>query len=435
MADIGVLLPGSQQMITAGYRDPVSFNINGQTYTIGNAYAGFTYQTRSITRATFSISTPTFAGWNPHMMAVFEYYDPIAGSVVNQSFLIGGQYGSSYVTIDTGSLGVLGTGEVKIRLYSISEQPAGMLDPKIFGKRIGRWLDFVGNSLDAIDGIHESGGGRVQVLRTETIHKDLLNANFAPGYLESLGFDPDNLPSGLKGQFDHNGRLIGFEVVQPYCFAAGTVVVNADGDLRHIEELRVGDSVMAFDAGSNRLQGMTQPRRVTQTHVNMVDNLLDVAGLKVTPGHVFLCGDGPNKGSFEPLIDIIRRDGALVKEDGSLVRPSVDAPVGSDADRLVRVLYVSDPDGDPKPATLRAGTRLFLSDAEVTIAEILEDQGYELTDEGLVAKNGEVPEPLHWFGIPPKHEDYILAKSGLTLDELYHEVDGVTRLKAGEPVH
>ena len=221
----------------------------------------------------------------------------------------------------------------------------------------------------------------------------------------------------------------------PFCFAPGTLVAVGKGQCLKIEELRVGDSVMAFDAGSNPVQGETQPRRVTQTHVNTADHLLDVAGLKVTPGHVFLCGDGPNKGSFEPLIDIIRRDGALVKDDGSLVRPSVDAPVGSDADRPICVLYLTDPDGDPKPATLRAGTRLFLADEEVTVAEILEDQGYELTGEGLVARDGEAPEPLHWFGIPPKPEDYILAKSGLTLDELYHEVDGVTRLKAGEPVH
>ena len=240
------------------------------------------------------------------------------------------------------------------------------------------------------------------------------------------------------GDTDEAGKIIVDKLEQfssraEYCFAAGTMILMADRSTKNVADIAVGDKVVAFRVG-DAADGL-EPRRVTQTHINTAEHLLDVAGLKVTPGHVFLCGDGPNNGQFEPLIDIILRDGALVKEDGALVRPSIDAPVGSEADRTVQVLYTTDPDADPKPAMLRAGTRLFMPDGETTIAEILAGQGYRLTEDGLVARPGEEPEPLNWFGIPPRPEDYILAKSGLTLDELYHEVDGVTRLKAGEPVH
>lgn len=218
-----------------------------------------------------------------------------------------------------------------------------------------------------------------------------------------------------------------------FCFAAGTEVMTGDGALVNIEDVRVGDTVMAFDPGE--LDAGLDPCQVTQTHVNSVEHLLDVAGLKVTPGHVFLCGDGPNKGQFEPLIDIIRRDGALVKDDGALVRPSINAPVGSPSDREVQLRYITAPDDEPKPAKLRAGTRLILTDGEVTLSDVLAQQGLRLTDDGLVKRDGAAPAPLNWFGSPPRPEDYILAKSGLCLDELYHEVDGVQRLKAGEPVH
>ena len=41
---------------------------------------------------------------------------------------------------------------------------------------------------------------------------------------------------------------------------------------------------------------------------------------------------------------------------------------------------------------------------------------------GLVAKPGEAAHPLHWFGAPPRPEDYILRRSRETLEGIL--VDG-----------
>ena len=62
------------------------------------------------------------------------------------------------------------------------------------------------------------------------------------------------------------------------------------------------------------------PPRVTRVFVNDVAHVLDFHGTGVTPGHVFLCGAGRFAGRHVPLIDILRDDGAVVRQDGSLMR-------------------------------------------------------------------------------------------------------------------
>ncbi len=79
--------------------------------------------------------------------------------------------------------------------------------------------------------------------------------------------------------------------------------------------------------------GTLVPARVTRTFVNDVAHVLDFHGTGVTPGHVFLCGAGRFQGRHVPLIDILRNDGAVVRQDGSLMRASTGCAVGSDADR------------------------------------------------------------------------------------------------------
>ena len=56
------------------------------------------------------------------------------------------------------------------------------------------------------------------------------------------------------------------------------------------------------------------------------------------PGHVFLCGAGRFQGRHVPLIDILRDDGAVVRQDGSLMRAGTGCAVGSDDDRLIEVV-------------------------------------------------------------------------------------------------
>ena len=116
------------------------------------------------------------------------------------------------------------------------------------------------------------------------------------------------------------------------------------------------------------------------------------------------------------LIDILRDDGAIVRRDGARVRAATNCEVGSEGDRFVELLYLIGPhDRRLKPGRLRAGTlRPGRDGTTFSVLDALRAQGYSLLADGRIARPGEAPAPLHWYGEPPRPEDYILAKSGLT---------------------
>ncbi|MCA3479647.1 MAG: hypothetical protein IOD00_03275, partial [Rhodobacter sp.] len=102
-----------------------------------------------------------------------------------------------------------------------------------------------------------------------------------------------------------------------YCFLPHTLILLADGTTKPIAAIRPGDMVLSPDK-----TGTLEPARVTRTFVNDVAHVLDFHGTGVTPGHGFLCGAGRFKGRHVPRIDILRDDGAVVRQDGSLMRAS-----------------------------------------------------------------------------------------------------------------
>lgn len=208
-----------------------------------------------------------------------------------------------------------------------------------------------------------------------------------------------------------------------FCFAAGTLIELADGTRKPIEQIAVGDKVLAFDDEVQAGRGALVSRRVTQLFATPDRAVLDFHGLRVTPGHVFLCGDGPQAGSFRMLLDILCDDGAIVDRAGRLVRAATNGLVGTREDAFVEIAYVTEPDSQAwRRARLRAGTRLCLPEGgSTTVLACLQDEGYRLRSDGLVECDGEAPQPLPWFGVPPRPEDYVLARSGLTLAELYAE--------------
>ena len=61
---------------------------------------------------------------------------------------------------------------------------------------------------------------------------------------------------------------------------------------------------------------------------------------RVPSGHVYLCGEGPYKGQFRPLFDIIRADGTIVDLDGQSRRAATNQLVGFEADRFIKVKAV-----------------------------------------------------------------------------------------------
>jgi hypothetical protein len=61
----------------------------------------------------------------------------------------------------------------------------------------------------------------------------------------------------------------------------------------------------------------------------------------------------------------------------------------------------------------------------VSVLDCLTAAGYAFDpDTGLVARPGEAPHPLDWFGPLPRPEDYVLARSQATLAALVAERDG-----------
>lgn len=201
------------------------------------------------------------------------------------------------------------------------------------------------------------------------------------------------------------------------CFLAGTPINLADGSTLPIENVCDGLSVLSYDA-----DGAIVARRVTRTFRNEVSHLLDVHGLKVTPGHVTLCGSGMFAGRHVPIIDILLSDGALVTAEGGLVRMSINKPVDSVEDRMVKVLYALTAGdarlGQLREGEMRVGTLPFDREGvPVSVLDCLKAEGLVFDPEtGLVAKSGKEPEALHWYGPLPRPEDYILTRSRETLE-------------------
>ncbi len=269
--------------------------------------------------------------------------------------------------------------------------------------------DFLNSLRD--NAINENGEYNIDIANTDIAQEYLLNLDAIRAHS-----DPNlvNL-SGLR-ELIASGALN-----EQRCFLAGTQITMFDGTTKNIEDITPDDIVMSYDE-----TGKLVPGRVTKTFQNQVKHILNVHGLMVTLGHVTLCGDGAFKGQHVPMIDIIRSDGAVVKTDGSLVRVNTNCAVGSYEDQFVLLaigemgkdgLHVRD------QGRVRIGARFILPDGrDMSIAEILAASGATVNDEGLVdSKTMPEPTPLHlsFLEAMPQVEDYILARSGLSLDEIY----------------
>lgn len=102
-------------------------------------------------------------------------------------------------------------------------------------------------------------------------------------------------------------------MLDPYalCFAAGTMIDMADGTLKAIEEICVGDWVLAFEGG-----GALTPRRVTRTFKNYSRELLVLSnGTRVTPLHPYL----NDLGEFQPIRDLVRTGRSAIHRDGHVI--------------------------------------------------------------------------------------------------------------------
>ena len=210
------------------------------------------------------------------------------------------------------------------------------------------------------------------------------------------------------------------------CFLAGTPISLWDGTTKPIEAVRPEDWVVSYDREGNLVPG-----RVTRIFRNRAPHIIDLFGLMLTPGHVTLCGDGPLAGRHVPVIDILRTDGAVVRQDGSKVRAATGVPLGQANDRLIwAVAGMRAGTGATRvtdKARIRLGTRVITPDGEdVCIADQIARAGGRITDDGMIqTRIGGPKMPFHWPYAErlPRPEDYVLSRSGLTLAAIYQASD------------
>ena len=212
----------------------------------------------------------------------------------------------------------------------------------------------------------------------------------------------------LEAQFVTSGNFVGFWPTDQ-CFLAGTPVTLANETKNTIETILPEDIVLSYNA-----LGTLVPARVTRTFVNDVAHVLDFHGTGVTPGHVFLCSAGRFHGRHVPLLDILRDDGAVVRQDGSLMRAATGCAVGSEADRLIEVVAA-----DGSTGRLRAGTRVAGETGEMTVSALIARAGGTICDGRVALPGAPAPQPFAWAGSLPAPEDDVLRRSGLTLAEIY----------------
>lgn len=306
-----------------------------------------------------------------------------------------------------------------------------LIDPK--KNAVGRLVvDILGIKLDDIDSMTENGiyFDEWKLFITENIANIEWESNFRaenPG--RGHNFDAnsrnDYTEWGQEGRYpareDPNRAFQHLLPDRALCFAAGTLIKLSDNSLKKIEEISIGDKVLSFGINNNDLCHEFNTSRVTRLFLNTATLIIDFFNTKVTPGHVFYRVDGPRSGSFAPLIDILRTDGAIADASGRILRAATLAEVGTVRDAFMEIIRIDRP--SPPEACLgrvRAGTLLLRQDgSSVSILELAEQAGYTFDAEtGLVSKDGQGPTPLPFAGPIPKPEDYVLARSGLTIGDL-----------------
>ncbi len=232
-----------------------------------------------------------------------------------------------------------------------------------------------------------------------------------------------------------------------HCFTAGTMIdmwpldssirpgpdglydeaaVRANIWQKAIEEITPTDTVVAFDA-----QGNLKPGNVTRTMTNEAKIILDLHGTFVTPGHVYWCAGGKYEGQHVPIIDILRDDGVIQRQDGTLVRATTGCEVGSpDDEEFWAFKLYEDSTGSERvgdKTMLRFGTRWMMPNGQhLSMREYMESAGIEILKDGphkgyALWKQTGIIMPFVWVLSEslPKPEDFVLARSATSLEDIY----------------
>jgi len=193
-----------------------------------------------------------------------------------------------------------------------------------------------------------------------------------------------------------------------------------------IEDITPDDWVLSFDKDEDLVPG-----KVTRTFQNDAKIILDFHGTFVTPGHVYYRHDSNKVDKFEPLIDILRDDGVIQDKDGKLIRAATGCEVGSpDDEEFWAFLIYEDEQGQERvrdKTKLRYGTRWMNENGHhFSMRHYLEAIGVEIVKDGPFEgyarwKETGITSPFAWVlsDTLPKPEDFVLSRSGTTLEAIY----------------
>ena len=176
-------------------------------------------------------------------------------------------------------------------------------------------------------------------------------------------------------------------IMPPQCFLADTPILMADGTEKPIEDIQIGDLVAAFHPDDRQGLGKTVPKKVTRLFRNTTKTIIDLRGLKVTPGHRVLSDNG----EWLTIANVLRNDRCIVEDRKSgavLVRARTGVEAGTLKDTPIRVQFADPRTGMQRHAIVRAGIpaiveKLGNNKAKLwTLADVLFDEGYTITADG-----------------------------------------------------
>lgn len=209
------------------------------------------------------------------------------------------------------------------------------------------------------------------------------------------------------------------------CFLAGTSITMADGSRKPIEKIKQNDRVMSLDEKFGKMVAS----KVARTFRNEAKIILDFHGTFVTPGHVYYSPDSKRPSKFEPLIDILRKDGLIQHQDGTHIRATTGCEAGSLFDTLVWM--APKVNGAPAPEfarQFRLGTRVILppKGTEATVMDIIVQNFGQIDADGRTSDGRHVSDlRMVWpFETAlPQPEDYVMIRSQTTLEDIYRAAD------------
>lgn len=241
-------------------------------------------------------------GYNPPGTVSLEYYDPVRGMSVRETVPIGGGYTASVVTVTTGSIIGIEDWVGEIRVTPLDNFDGTVVSSPVegWGKSTPGWvrsiLGFFNAVDDGVSGVYGVPGYHVGISGSQVALNGGIttNVSYPPGYLANLGVDPIKLSPLYEPVYDSQGNFVGID--PSGCFPAHTPISISLSETRAISEIRVGDTVLAFDPAADLGRGALVPRKVVRLYRNTTDEWGkptwieggEAKELIATPGHHFI---------------------------------------------------------------------------------------------------------------------------------------------------